>query len=94
MFSAFRMGPTANAACVISMEYYSELLNHVSKIGMSRHGENIPIRIKIEKAKLLVYFRRAETSQFLIRDLATLSNIPSISHSLRQLTVIPIAYGP
>ena len=31
MISAFRMGPAANAACVISMEYYSELLNHVSK---------------------------------------------------------------
>ena len=63
MFSAFRLGP-ADADCVISIEYYSELLNRLSKNGKSWHGENTPIIIQIEKAKLSVYFRRARTSKF------------------------------
>ena len=38
MISVFRMGPVASGRglcitqCVISMEYYSEILNHVSEI--------------------------------------------------------------
>ena len=69
--------PPRDADSVISIEYYSELVNHESEywdsqFGKSWHGENIPIIpvIQIEKAKLSVYFRRART--FLAPDLVTL----------------------
>ena len=41
MFSAFRVGP-ADADCVTSIGYNSELLNHVSKIGKSWQDEIRP----------------------------------------------------
>ena len=50
-----------DANYVISIEYYSEFLNRVSKIGKSLHDENIPIIIETEKPKLSVYFRRVRT---------------------------------
>ena len=57
MISALHMDPAASGPRLCDIEYYSELLNHVSKIGKSCHGENISIIIKIEKAKLRVYFK-------------------------------------
>ena len=44
MFSAFRMArQQAITDCVTSIQYYSELINHMSKNGKSLHDENIPI---------------------------------------------------
>ena len=79
-----------DADCVISIEYYSDLLNHASKNVKSWSGENIPIIIKIEKPKLSVYFHRARTPHFLTRDLLTLNHTLSMLHGPRPLTAGPI----
>ena len=54
----------ADVDCTTSIEYYSVLLNHLSKNLDVSHDEKIPIIMKIEKTKLSVYFPRAGTSQF------------------------------
>ena len=48
MFSAFRLEPAASErACVISIGYYSDLLNHVSKMGSSGTANGFSIWIII-----------------------------------------------
>ena len=69
----------AEADCVISMEYNSELLNYVSKNGKSWHGENLPILIQIERAKLPVYFVVQGLPNFLTRDLVALNKTVDIT---------------
>ena len=80
------MGAAASVRGLKHIEYYSELLNPVSKNEKFLHEQNIPIIIEIEKLKLSVYFRRTRTSHFLTRDLVILNNILSISHCPRLLT--------
>ena len=50
----------------------------------------VPIIIPTKKPKLLVYFRRARTSNFLTRDLPTPKNTLSKSHGPRSLAAGPI----
>ena len=79
----------------LSIEYFSDLVNQVSK-----NWDVLPQRKYTcmhtdystnKKPKLLVYFRRVRASQFfLTRDLLTLKNTLSKSHSPRSLTAVPI----
>ena len=55
---------SADVDFLISIEDYSELLNHLSKNGKSLCDNNIPIISKMEKPKLAVYFCRTRTFQF------------------------------
>ena len=62
MLATFRTGPAASGVnCTTSIEYYSVLLNHLSKNLDVSHDEKIPIIMKIGKPKLSVYFLRAGT---------------------------------
>ena len=67
MVSVFGMG---SEACGVSdMEYYSELLNHISEkwevLARRKYTDyKLTFIIKIEKFKLSVYFRRRRTSNF------------------------------
>ena len=65
MILAFRMSAQADADCVISIDYYSELVITRQKNWEPLHDENTPIIIQIKHLKLWkVYFCRARTFQF------------------------------
>ena len=71
MFRHFAwVGQPADADCVISVEYYSELLNHVSK-----NWEVLARRIYTDNLDLSIWyiFVAQGPPNFLTRDLATLN---------------------
>ena len=75
----------ADADCVISIEYYSELLNHVSKnwevLAQRKYTDNGVFDLNYN----WYIFVSQELPNFLSRDLVTLNNTLSISHSPRPL---------
>ena len=82
MFPAIRMDPAPSER---SIEYYSEFLNHVSKI-FEKYTDNLDIWILI----IRYIFALSGFPNFLTRDLVTMNNTQSISHSPRSLGAGPI----
>ena len=65
-----------------TIEYYSQLLNHVSKIGKFLHEQNI----QSKDPSYLYIFVAQGLSNFLTRDLVTLNNTLLISSAGARLS--------
>ena len=81
----------ADTDCVISVEYYSELLNHVSKkwgvLAWQKYTDNLAF-FDLNYNRYI--FAVPGIPNFLTRDFVTLNNTLSISHSPRPLAAGPI----
>ena len=78
-----------DADCVVSIEYYSELLNHVTENweihARQKYTDNLAFCVNYNR----YIFAVPGLPNFLTRDLLTLNNTPSISHIPRPLTARP-----
>ena len=96
MISAFRLAHTVwgrqpvDTDCVISIEYFAKLLNHVSKNWEVLAGQQYTDYKKSENSSYWYILLMHGLPNLLTRDLATLKNTLSISHSPQPLAAGPI----